>query len=273
MALRRGKPTANGPGGTMPLMDHLRELRNRLVKAVLAIVAGTIVAFVFADQILDWLSAPYTDIRPDLEAKGIETDLVVTGVGGPFTFQLKISLIAGIVASSPLWLWQLWAFVLPALHRNEKRGVLLLTGLGAPLFMAGAYGAYLVLPKAILLLIGFVPEGWGSLLTGADYLNFVVRMVLVFGIAAEIPLVVTLLNRMGAVSAKQLSAARPWIIVAIFIFAAVATPTTDPLTMCFLAAPMTILYFVAEIIARVTDRRRRKAAPPEVGDDEISPLD
>lgn len=273
MALRRGKPTAHGPGGTMPLMDHLRELRSRLVKAVLAVLVGTIVALVFYDQILDWLSHPYTEIRPKLEAKGIKTDLVLTGVGGAFTFQLKIGLITGIVMASPFWLWQLWAFVLPALHRNEKRGIMLLTGIGAPLFVAGAYGAYLVLPKAILLLIGFVPDGWGSLLTGAEYLNFVVRMVLVFGIAAEIPLVVTVLNRLHIVSAKQLASARPWIIIAIFVFAAVATPTTDPLTMLFLAAPMTILYFVAEIIARITDRRRRKATPPTVADDELSPLD
>jgi len=257
----------------MPLMDHLRELRSRLVKAVLAVLAGTIVALVFYDQILDWLSQPYTEIRPKLEDKGIKTDLVLTGVGGAFTFQLKIGLITGIVMSSPFWLWQLWAFVLPALHRNEKRGIMLLTGIGAPLFVAGAYGAYLVLPKAILLLIGFVPDGWGSLLTGAEYLNFVVRMVLVFGIAAEIPLVVTVLNRLRIVSAKQLAAARPWIIIAIFVFAAVATPTTDPLTMLLLAAPMTILYFVAEIIARLTDRRRRKATPRTVADDELSPLD
>ena len=256
----------------MPLMDHLRELRSRLVKAVLAIVVGTIIALVFYEHILDWLSKPYTDIRPQLEEKGIQTDLVLTGVGGAFTFQLKIGLITGIVMSSPIWLYQLWAFVLPALHRNEKRGVIVLTALGAPLFMAGAYGAYLVLPKAILLLIGFVPAGWGSLLTGAEYLNFVVRMVLVFGIAAEIPLVVTMLNRMGAVSAKQLAAGRPWIVICIFIFAAIATPTTDPLTMLFLAAPMTILYFVAEIIAKFTDRRRSKEKP-SIADDELSPLD
>ncbi len=271
MALGRGRP-APAPGGAMPLMDHLRELRSRLVKAVLAIVLGTVVALVFYEQILDWLSQPYTDIRPDLEAQGIQTDLVLTGVGGAFTFQLKIGLIAGIVVSSPLWLWQLWAFVLPALHTNEKRGALLLTGIGAPLFVAGAYGAYLVLPKAILLLIGFVPEGWGSLLTGAEYLNFVVRMVLVFGLAAEIPLVVTVLNRIGAVSARQLAGARPWIILGIFVFAAIATPTTDPLTMCLLAAPMTVLYLVSEVLARFTDRRRRRALP-DLRDDELSPLD
>ncbi len=264
--------TGSPAGGTMPLMAHLRELRSRLTKAVLGIVLGTVVALVFYEPILNWLSEPYSEIRPELEAQGINTDLVLTGVGGAFTFQLKICLIAGVVMASPIWLWQIWGFVLPALHRNEKKSAILLTGIGAPLFVAGAYGAYLVLPKAILLLIGFVPDGWGSLLTGAEYLNFVVRMVLVFGLAAEIPLVVTVLNRIGAVSAAQLAQFRPWTIITIFVFAAVATPTTDPLTMLFLAAPMTILYFVAEIIARFTDRRRERERS-KLADDELSSLD
>lgn len=259
-------------GGSMPLMAHLRELRSRITKSLLAILVGIIVTLVFYEQVLDWLSAPYNDIRPDLEAQGIETDLVLTGVGGAFSFQLKIGLIGGIVLASPFWLWQIWAFVLPAMHRHEKKWAILLTATGAPLFVGGAYLAYVVLPKAILLLIGFVPEGWGSLLTGAEYLNFVVRMVLVFGIAAEIPLVVTILNRIGIVSGKQLVSARPWIVVAIFVFAAVATPTTDPLTMLFLAAPMTILYFVAEILARVHDRRKAKN-DAAISDDEASVLD
>lgn len=259
-------------GGTMPLMAHLRELRSRLTKGVLAIVAGTVLAWIFYPPILEWMSLPYDTIRPQLEAQGIETDLVLTGIGGAFTFQLKISLIVGLLASSPVWLWQIWAFVLPALHRNEKRWALLLTATGAPLFIGGAYLGYVVLPKAILVLIGFVPDGWGSLLTGAEYLNFVVRMMLVFGVAAEIPLVVTILNRLKIVSAKQLAGARPWIIIGIFVFAAIATPTTDPLTMLFLATPMTVLYLLAEVLAIFHDRRRAKA-DPGLADDELSSLD
>lgn len=262
-----------GHGGTMPLMGHLRELRQRIVKAVLAILLGTIVAWLLYDQTLDWLSGPYESIRPELEDKGIKTTLAITGVGGAFSFQLKISLIVGLIITSPLWLWQLWAFVLPALHRNEKRWALLLTGVGAPLFIGGAYLGYVVMPKAFLVLIGFVPKGWESLLTGADYLDFIIRMLLVFGVAAEIPLVVIMLNRLGIVSFSQLSAARPWTIIGIFVFAAVATPSTDPLTMLFLAAPMTTLYLIAENIARFTDRRRRKAGVPEFADDELSPID
>lgn len=258
----------------MPLVDHLRELRTRVVRALLGIVAGTVLALVFYEPVLNFLVFPYEQIRPELAAQGIDTDLVITGVGGALQFQLKISLIVGILVASPVWLWQLWAFVLPAMHRHEKRWAFLLTGVGAPLFVAGAALAYLILPKAILILIGFVPDDFSSLLTGKDYLDFIVRMMLVFGVAAEIPLVVVLLNRLRIVSGRQLVRARPWIIVGIFIFAAIATPTTDPLTMLFLAAPMTILYLVAEVIARVTDYRRGKAAAvDQVDDDEASAIE
>ncbi|WP_244632847.1 twin-arginine translocase subunit TatC [Aeromicrobium sp. CFBP 8757] len=271
MALTRGRPTPS-PGGSMPLMDHLRELRTRLTRAVLAIAIGTILGFVFYEPILNFLTQPYEDMRPLLTAEGIDTELVITGIGGAFQFQLKISLVFGLLASSPFWLWQLWAFVLPAMHRNEKRWALLLAGTGAPLFVGGAALAYVVLPKAMEVLIGFVPDGFGSLVTGAEYFDFIVKMLLVFGVAAEIPLVVVVLNRIGAVSAKQLANARPWTIIGIFVFAAVATPTTDPLTMLFLAAPMVVLYLVSELIAKLTDRRRARLIGTEVDDDEAAPI-
>lgn len=258
----------------MPLMEHLRELRTRLTRAVLFIAAGTILGFVFYEPILNFLTQPYDDMRPLLTAEGIDTELVITGIGGAFQFQLKISLVFGLLASSPFWLWQIWGFVLPALHRNEKRWALLLAGTGAPLFVGGAALAYVVLPKAMEILIGFVPDGFGSLVTGAEYFDFIIKMLLVFGVAAEIPLVVVVLNRIGAVSAKQLANARPWTIIGIFVFAAIATPTTDPLTMLFLAAPMTVLYLISEVIAKMTDRSRAKsAAAAALSDDEAAPID
>ena len=257
----------------MPLMEHLRELRTRLTRAVLAILLGTIAAWIAYEPILDFLTQPYNDIRPLLADRDIKTDIVITGIGGAFQFQLKISLVVGLLISSPLWLWQIWAFVLPAMHRNEKKWAALLTAAGAPLFIGGAALAYVVLPKAMDVLIGFVPEGFGSLVTGAEYFDFIIRMMLVFGVAAEIPLIVVILNRIGAVSAVQLANARPWTIVSIFIFAAIATPTTDPLTMLFLAAPMVVLYLISEVIAKLTDRKRRKVAGTDVSDDEAAPID
>jgi len=273
----RGKQVATdliGQGGTMPLVGHLRELRQRLVKGVLAILVGTILAWFFYEQLLEFLIHPYkTGISALLEKRGLDARLAISGVGGAFSFQLKISLLAGLLVSSPLWIWQMWAFVLPALHKNERRWSLLLTATGVPLFLGGVALGYVVMPKAIEVLIGFIPDGFESFLTAADYLNFMIRTLLVFGVAAEIPLVVVMLNRLGIVSFKQLSAARPWTIIGIFVFAAVATPSTDPLTMLFLASPMTILYFLSENIARFTDRRRKRVAGTGPADDELSPID
>lgn len=253
-------------------MEHLRELRTRLVRAVLAILIGTVIAWFFYVEIFAWLMEPYESIREDLEAANIDTNFAITGVGGAFQFQLRVSLIVGLLISSPFWFWQMWAFVLPALHRHERRSAIVMTAVGAPLFMGGAYLGYVVLPTAIRLLIGFVPEGVSSLLTGSEYLSFILRMMLIFGVAAEIPLVVVLLNQMGVVSAKQLAKSRPWIIIGIFVFAAVATPTVDPLTMLFLAVPMTVMYFIAELIARFTDRRKAKQAD-DLSDDEASDIE
>jgi len=263
---------APAPGGTMTLVEHLAELRSRLFKAVLAIAVGTVVGWILYPQVLDLLTDPYeTGIAPLLRERGLESSLVITGVGGALQFQLKISFIVGLVLASPVWFWQLWAFVLPAMHKHEKKWAVLLTGTGVPLFLAGVLLGYLVLPKGIEVLLGFVPADWESLLTGAEYLDFVTRMLLVFGLAAEIPLVVILLNRIGAVSHRALVRARPWIVIAIFVFSAVATPTTDPVTMVLLAAPMTVLYFVAETITLFTDRRRARGLD-QWSDDEASPL-
>jgi len=259
------------PGGSMPLLEHLRELRRRMVRGLLAILLGTVLGFVFYEELLRFLTEPYNQIVPDLEAEGIDTNLIISGIGGAFQFQLKIALVSGIVVTSPVWIWQIWAFVLPALHRHERKWALILTATGVPLFLAGVALSYVILPKAILVLIGFVPDGFENLVSGAEYYDFIIRMMLVFGIAAEIPLVVILLNRFGVVSGRALVRARPWTVVGIFIFAAVATPSTDPLTMLFLAIPMTGLYLVSEVVARVTDRRRARARP-DTPDDEASPL-
>lgn len=260
----------------MPLMGHLRELRNRLTIAVVAILVGTIVGWIIYPQAFDFIKQPYVDgISPLLERKGFNAELVLNGgVGSAFSFRLKLSLAIGLVISSPFWMWQIWAFILPALHRNEKRWAALLAATGAPLFAGGITVGYLVLPKGIEVLISFAPESVNVLLSLGDYLNFVIRTVLVFGIAAQIPLVVVMLNRLGIASSRQLARARPWTIIGIFIFAAVATPSTDPLTMLFLAVPMTLLYLVSEVIARLTDRKRGKlAAANEIADDEASSLD
>lgn len=253
----------------MPLVGHLRELRRRLVIAVIGIVVGTVIGWLLFYPVFDLLKDPYIEgIKPLLDNKGLKVKIVmVGGVGTPFSFRLKLALVVGLVVSSPIWIGQIWAFVLPALHAAEKRWVYILTALAAPLFAGGVAVGYLVLPKGVEVLIGFLPQSVEGLTNLGDYLNFALRTILVFGVAAEIPLVVVMLNRLGLVSSRQLARARPWIIVGIFIFAAVATPSTDPLTMLFLAVPMTVLYVLSEITAKLTDRRRYRDGYSELDDD------
>ncbi|WP_370613957.1 twin-arginine translocase subunit TatC [Mumia sp. Pv 4-285] len=261
----------------MPLAEHLRELRDRLLKAVLAIVVGTVAAAFFYDQLLDFLTVPYFQAVETLEENGqdINEALTFSGIADPFTFALKISLVAGLVVSSPFWLYQIWAYIVPALHRNERRWTILFCAIAGPLFIIGFITGYLVLPKGIELLMGFTPDFASNFNALPDYLAFVLRILLVFSVAFEIPLFVVLLNAMGAVSGRQLASSRAWIILATFIFAAIATPSTDPLTMIVLALPMTLLFLIAEAIAHLVDRRRAKREAAEglaVADDEMSEI-
>lgn len=259
MRLPRGRKKPEvAPDGTMPLREHLRELRNRLIKAVLAIFIASVVAFFFYDELFDLLTSPYKDgIRQLIEnGEDINAELTLTGVTDAFTLNLKVSLVAGIVLASPIWLWQIWAFIMPGLHDNERRWGVVFAAVAGPLFAIGIGTGYYVLPKGIEILISFTPADVSNLTSITGYLNFVLRMLLVFGVAFEIPLFVLLLNLAGIVKGRQLGEYRPWIIVVVFIFAAVATPSTDPISMLFLAVPMTMLFVISEVLARLIDRRR-----------------
>ncbi|MFY0405365.1 twin-arginine translocase subunit TatC [Solicola sp. PLA-1-18] len=259
-------------------MEHLRELRNRLVKSVLAIVVLSVVAAFFYDEIYAALTQPYTTSVADLaREKGVDAQLVIDNVAGPLTLFLKTSLVVGIVLSSPVWLYQIWAFIVPAMHRHERKWTMAFVAVAGPLFILGVGVGYYVLPKGIEILIGFTPDGVSNFTNIGLYLNFILRMLLVFGVAFEIPLFVLMLNFAGVVSGKKLGEVRPWIIVGTFVFAAVATPSTDPISMLFLALPMTVLFMISEIIARVVDRRRAARSLDDAdyaswSDDEASPI-
>ena len=278
LGLFSGKPRQPvGDDGRMALADHLRELRARLLQVAVFLLVATIIAWFFYDQLFDLLLSPYDRARQVLEAEGIKTEPYVTGVANPLMLRLKICGLAAVVLGSPFWLYQIWAFIMPGLHASERRWTRLFAAVAGPLFIAGVSVGYYVLPKGMEVLIGFVPEGLGSLVEFGDYFRFFTRMLLVFGISFEIPLFVVLLSLAGVVSGKSLGAHRPWIILGTFVFAAVATPSTDPFSMIMLAAPMLVLFLVSELIARLIDRRRaRQAASDELarlGDDEQSSLD
>jgi sec-independent protein translocase protein TatC len=260
-----------GEGGRMALSDHFRELRARLMKSVLALVVATIASFFFYNQLLELVTGPFNDARDRL-GSSTNTVIYVSGVGGGLMIQLKLCALSGVVLSSPVWLYQIWAFVLPGLHRNERRWTMLFVAIAGPLFAAGVALGYYVLPKGLQVLISFTPADMTNLNDFNDFFSFMVRMLLVFGISLEIPFFVVLLNLAGVVSGRTLGRYRPWIILGTFIFAAVATPSTDPISMLLLAVPMLALFLVSEIIARVVDRRRGRSGGPQWADDEASTL-
>jgi sec-independent protein translocase protein TatC len=259
----------------MTLTEHLRELRNRLGISILAIIVGMIVAWVLYGHITDLLLNPLLHVRHHLAVThGIKTEPVLNGVSSSFLLQSKVSLVAGIVATCPIWLYEMWAFIMPGLHSHEKRWTMIFVAVAGPLFLAGVSLGYYVLPKGLSVLIGFTPTGVTNLIDLNGYLSFVLRVLLVFGVAFEIPLFVVLLNLAGVVRARHLARWRSWIIFGAFLFAAVATPSTDPITMLMLGIPMAILFLISEVIARIIDRRRGRTFTDyaEFDDDEASPI-
>lgn len=255
------KPPPVPPDGSMTLYEHLRELRYRLVVGSVAILAGTIVAFVFNRQLFDLLIDPYNraiemarQSRPDIKA-----DLVIQGATAPFTVSLKISLLAGLIVSAPVWLYQIWAFIVPGLLAREKKWTLIVIGAATPLFLAGVALGYYVIPKGIAVLINFTPDaGIANLQDLGDFLAFMTRVMVVFGLAFEVPLFILMLNVAGVLPAKAITKYRAYIIFGLFVFAAIATPTPDAITMLLLAVPMIVLVVLAEVLAHAFDRRKAK---------------
>lgn len=266
---------AVGPDGRMALADHLRELRARVLLAGVALVVGIVVAWFFYDPLFALLLDPYEDARVRLKAKGVRTEPVLSGVASALLLRIKISALAAVVATSPFWLYQIWAFIVPGLHAHERRWTRVFTLIAGPLFLTGVWVAYYVLPRGMEVLIGFTQPQLQNFVPFDMYLSFIIRMMLVFGIAFEIPVFVVILNLAGIIRGSTLASYRPWIVVGTFVFAAVATPSTDPFSMVMLAIPMSVLFLVSEGIARLVDRRRarRDGFYDDLSDDEASPLD
>jgi len=200
---------------------------------------------------------------------------VMSGVADAFMLQVKIAAMTGLVLASPVWLYQLWAFVTPGLHPRERRWVYVLVGVSVPLFLAGVALAYAVMPKGLEVLLGFTPENVGNYLPVDRYLSFFLRMILVFGVGFLTPLFIVGLNIVGILSGKRLAAAWRYIIFAVFVFAAVATPTGDPVNMMLLATPILLLVVAAVAFCLLNDRRRARKGEPDYeqwDDDQVSPI-
>ena len=275
---RRRSKRPTSPDGRMTLVEHLRELRRRVLISFVAIFVGMIVGFVFHAHILHALQGPYC--RLPARYHPIETveggcALYVTGITEGFIITLKLSVWSGLILSSPIWLWQIWRFITPGLYRHERRWAITFVAASVGLFLLGAGFAWLALNHGLRFLLGFASSnGLAAILLFNSYLSFVIAMVLVFAISFEFPLIVVMLNLANVLSFQRLKRWTRGIIFGIFAFAGVATPSGDPISMLLLATPMCLLFGVEMLIAYLHDRRSSKRALyTGLDDDEASPLD
>ncbi|MEJ8662264.1 MULTISPECIES: twin-arginine translocase subunit TatC [Streptomyces] len=260
----------------MTLGEHLRELRSRLMKAIGAVFVTTLVAGMFYKQLIELVIAPLpgcSTLAGGSTANAGRCGIIATnGLLSPFTLALKVSLTAGLIGASPIWLYQLWRYLAPGLHRNEKKYTLAFLVAGIPLFFVGAGLAYTILPTTAQVLISFTPNQATNILPIDDFLDLATRMVVVFGLSFELPLVLVMLNLAGVVSAARMAGWWQHMVIGITVFSAIATPSSDPLSMVALAGPIVVLYLTACAVAWVNDRRRARKEAANLSPDEPSPL-
>ncbi|MEU4832965.1 twin-arginine translocase subunit TatC [Streptosporangium sp. NPDC023615] len=255
-------------------MAHLRELRNRLVIALLALVAGIVVGFIFFDPIWTFVTDPYCDLPASRVLREEECTFAIRGVFDAFLVNLKVAAMFALVVSSPVWLYQIWAFVTPGLYRNEKRYSISFLALAIPLFLAGAALAYFIMDTGLAILLGFAPDNAVPLLEMDEYLSYALVMIIIFGVSFELPLLMVFLNVIGVLPHATVAKHRRMVIFIMFLFAALATPSTDPFSMIALAIPMVVLFALAEGFMYLRDRRRPKGDDfSHLSDDEASSLD
>jgi sec-independent protein translocase protein TatC len=241
----------------MSLGQHLVELRRRLGIIGISIVAAAVGGWFLADPVWAALSEPVLEIA---QRRNRDAEINYTSVTEAFDTKIAIALVLGIVMAAPVWLYQIWAFFVPALMRKERRYALGFLTAAIPLFFAGVTAGWLVLPNIVILLTGFAPEQSATLLTAKVYLDFALKLVVAIGVGFVLPVFLVLLNFIGVLSAHAIIHGWRWAIVLISVFTAIATPAADVISMILLAIPMVVLYFLAAGIAWIHDRRAAKKA-------------
>ena len=271
----RSKRQAN-PDGRMPLMDHLRELRNRVVKAALAIIVGMIIALFFSSPTIHWIMRPFCDatINGKSGCSGFGDQLTVTGIFDPLSLRIKLAFYIALVGTCPVWLYQLWAFIAPGLYKREKKWAYLFTGTAVPLFLAGAVLAYLVMSRGLHYLLGLTPGNVAALPSFDTYLGYFTGMVVGFGIVFELPLVIVMLNMAGILTHERFRKWRRMLIFCVFLISGLVNPSPDPGTMLILGGIAVALVEIAEVFVYFNDKRRARRNPyADLADDELAPVD
>jgi sec-independent protein translocase protein TatC len=237
------------PDGRMTVVEHLAELRHRLIISIIAVVIAAIVCYIFALDIISFFLDFYRDAT-----NGQRNAFIFTGPLDAFVTRLKIATYGGIVLALPIWLWELWRFITPGMNPTEKRYAIPFVLSSIALFIAGAAVALLTLPQALSFLLGVGGQEVQPLLTADKYIGLVSIMILAFGVAFEFPVLLVFLLIARIISTQQLRRFRRWAIVLIFVFAAVITPSQDPYSLFFMAVPMCLFYEASILIGRALKR-------------------
>jgi len=241
----------------MPLVDHLRELRYRFLVSIAAIIVATAVALIFESQLLRVTLWPIERAVEIFQASRPEdhVEMVTQGISAGFSLYFRVSFVAGFIAACPVWLYQLWRFIVPALGKAQKKAARFFLGSAIPLFLFGVALGYMLCPRGFAVLIGFNPPTITNLNDVGGFLSFELRLLLIFGLAFQLPVLLVSLNRLGLITGATLGKFRSPAIVLCGIFAAAATPTTDALTMLALMIPMVAMYLISEILCRRHDKK------------------
>jgi len=254
----------------MSLAEHLVELRKRLIISAVAIVLAGVAGWFLADWVWAQLSEPVLEIAQERDRNA---EINYTSVSEAFDTKIAIALTLGIVLSAPVWLYQIWAYFVPALTRREKTMALGFLSAAVPLFFAGVLAGWSVLPNIVVLLTGFAPDQSATLLTARVYLDFALKLVVAIGVGFVLPVFLVVLNLVGVLSAQSIIKGWRVAIILIALFTAIATPAADVVSMFLLAIPIVLLYFLAAGIAWINDRRVAKRNARLAASAEISPRD
>ncbi|HEX9040822.1 MAG TPA: twin-arginine translocase subunit TatC [Trebonia sp.] len=263
------------PEGRMPLFDHLRELRNRVVKIAVAIVVGAAVSWAFYQPLWDFIQRPYCQAVRYCKPNTFGHTLILNGVMDGFYLHMKVAIIAGAVFTSPIWLYQIWAFVAPGLYSREKRWTYAFLGTAIPLFALGCFFAFIAMSRGLLFFIS-MSGGLTNLFTADTYIGYWIAMIIGFGLCFEVPLFLVILNLARVVTHERFKKWRRLIIFLVFVFAGIASPSPDPMTMLLLGGVVVVLVEAAEVLIYLNDKRYARNHPdPYAGlsPDELSPLE